>query len=264
MYRIIIYLVVGLMSLMLRAQVSENRQVESFSKLKVSNTIEVFYTFSTIQSVKVYADDAQKIACVKTETENGVLKVYIDTTEYFKNTKKEKSKSGRNWNNGVSFEVLKVEISGPFLNEITTSTSAEVKLLNTNKAKEVTLKSSSSSSIEGSFEADKITIDNSSSADCDIQVNTPMLLVESSSSADVKVSGKAATVKVGSSSSSDCDLKNLEAKEAYVKANSSADVMIHATALLEAEASSSADIIYYGDPDKIRIKESSSGSVTKK
>lgn len=39
MYKIIIYLVVGLMSLMLKAQVSENRKVDSFSKLKVSNPL---------------------------------------------------------------------------------------------------------------------------------------------------------------------------------------------------------------------------------
>lgn len=264
MYRIIVYLVVGLMSLMLKAQVSENRQVGSFSKLKVSNSIDVFYTFSTNQSIKVYTDDAQKMACIKTEVANDVLKIYIETKGYSENTKKKKAKGGNNWNNGVSFKVLKVEISGPYLSEITTSAAAEVKLLNPNKIKEVTLKSSSASSIEGSFEVEKMTVDTSSSSDCILQVDAKTVEIESSSSSDVKISGKAEIVEVNSSSSSDCDLKNLQTKEAYVKASSSADVMVSPTILLNAEATSSADVIYYGTPDKISVKESSSGSVTKK
>lgn len=264
MYKIIVYLVMGLMSLMLKAQVSENRQVGSFSKLKVSNSIDVFYTFSTNQSIKVYTDDAQKMTCVKTEVTNDVLKIYIDTKEYFANTKRKKEKSGNNWNNGVSFKILKVEISGPYLSEITTSASAEVKLLNANKAKEVMLKSSSSSSIEGNFEVEKITVDASSSSDCILMLDAKTVKIESSSSSDVKISGKAELVEVNSSSSSDCDLKNLQAKEAYVKASSAADVLVSPTVLLNAEATSSADVIYYGTPAKINLKESSSGSITRK
>ena len=99
------------------------------------------------------------MTCIKTEVENDVLKVYINTKGYFEGTKRKKDKSGNSWDNGVSFKILKVEISGPYLSKITTNAAAEVKFLNPNKVKEVTLKSSSASSIEGSFEVEKMTVD---------------------------------------------------------------------------------------------------------
>ena len=76
----------------LTAQISENREVSDFSKLKVSSSIDVMYTISDKISVTVETDDAEKLKLIKTEVENGTLVLSIDTKDYKSKKKKKKKK----------------------------------------------------------------------------------------------------------------------------------------------------------------------------
>jgi hypothetical protein len=51
------------------AQVTETRNVSDFSKLRASQGIEVLYTVSNSNSVKVETDDNERLQMIKTEVE---------------------------------------------------------------------------------------------------------------------------------------------------------------------------------------------------
>ena len=85
-----------------------------------------------------------------------------------------------------------------------------------------------------------------------------------SSSGDVTLDGNATSLEVKASSSGDCNLKGLTVVDAKVKASSSADVTLTVTKSLDAAASSSADVNYYGNPSQVNTDKSSSGSVNKR
>lgn len=249
----------------LTAQISENREVSDFSKLKVSSSIDVMYTISDKISVIVETDDAEKLKLIKTEVENGTLVLSIDTKDY-KSKKSKGKKKGNNISfiNGVRFEVLKITVSGPNLQAVKVSSSADLKFMNTNKTSKLELVVSSSGSVAGTFECSDLFIDASSSGDVSAMVTANAVEIESSSSSDVILSGTAKAITVKASSSSSCDLKKLLVENATVLASSSADVSVHATKSAEAKASSSADVVVYGNPENLTKEVSSSGSVDKR
>lgn len=250
-----------LAGLMAFAQVSENRNVTDFSKLKASQGIEVFYTVSNTNSVKVETDDNERLQMIKTEVEGETLKIFVDT----KNAKKPKSKK---WSNrtidGVSFNSIKVYVTGKSLTNIKASSSASIKVQNLNKTDKLEIASSSSGSVSGSFECTDFKADVSSSGDVKGKLSAKSVYVEVSSSGDVTLEGKATSLEVKASSSGDCKLKGLIVEDAKVKASSSADVTLTVTKSLDAAASSSADIDYYGNPSQVNTDKSSSGSVNKR
>ena len=241
-------------------QVSENRTVSDFSKLKASTSVKVFYTVSNEKSIKVETDDNEKLKFIKTEVENGTLKVFVDTGEVnYKGSRK-----GNKSINGMLFKTLNVHVSGPSLSSIKASSSADIKFENQNSANKVDVAVSSSGSISGKFDCSEISIDASSSANFKGQIDAKSVEIETSSSADVNLSGKTVLLKVKSSSSSVCNTDKLIAEDVSATASSSATIDTYASKSLDAKASSSADINYYGNPSQVVADKSSSGSVSKK
>lgn len=250
-----------LMSLIGFSQVSESRTVSDFSKLKASQSIQVHYTVSNTVSLKVETDDHEKLKFIKTDVENGTLKVFIDTSS---DTNQRSKRKNRNYNNGVHFKTLKAYVSGPALQSFKASSSADIKVENLNTSENIDLAVSSSASISGKFSGGNITIDASSSGDFKGEITAKNVTIETSSSSDVALSGKATDVTVKSSSSSECDAKSLLAENVTAMASSSADIDVYASKSLNAKASSSGDINFYGNPAQVTKDQSSSGSVTKK
>ena len=248
---------------LLTAQVSESRTVGTFTKLKVSAGVDVLYTISDKTSITVETDDAEKMKLVKTEVENGTLVLSIDTKDYkAKKSKGKKKNKNISFINGVRFEVLKITVSGPNLQAVKASSSADVKFVNTNKSSSLEVVVSSSGSVSGSFDCSDLLIEASSSGDFAGTITAVTVDIKASSSGDVVLKGKAKNLIVKASSSSDCELKNLAVEKATIEASSSADVEVTVTASVDAKASSSADVVIYGNPVNVSKEVSSSGSVS--
>ena len=264
MTKIVVTIAALLIGLLSFAQVSENREVSDFSKLQVSNAIQVSYTVSNFISIKVETDNKENLKYIKTEVEYGTLKLFVDTKNHKNENKAKKRSKGNNvsWINGVEFTILKIIISGPNLESIKASSSADIKIENTNSSADLTIAVSSSGSILGDFKATNVNIETSSSGDFSGNITTNSIAIKSSSSSEVSLTGKAIKINAKASSSSACKLKGFIVETATVIASSSADILITVSKSIEAKASSSASIVYYGNPSQISKEESSSGSVT--
>jgi anti-sigma28 factor (negative regulator of flagellin synthesis) len=248
-----------LISLIAFSQVSENRTVADFSKLKAATSIQVSYTVSETKSVKVETDDQEKLQFIKTEVENGTLKVFVDAGEG-----KYKGSNKGNRVNGIRFKTLKVTISGPSLTAFKASSSADIEIENLNTSDDLEIAASSSGSVSGKFKANAVSVDVSSSADFKGSLDAKTVTVEVSSSGDAIINGKTDGLQVKVSSSGTCNAKELVAETVEVKASSSADATVFASKSIDAKASSSADISYYGNPSQVIADKSSSGSVNKR
>ncbi|MEO8515519.1 MAG: head GIN domain-containing protein [Flavobacterium sp.] len=257
MTKLIIVLATTLLSLVVSAQVSENRTVSDFSSLKVATGVKVSYTISNSKSVLVETDDTEKLQFIKTEVENGTLKIFIDNSD--KNYKGSKKRL-----NNIHFNILKVTISGPSLNSFKASSSGQIKMENLNASNDLEIGASSSGSISGKFKASTINVDVSSSSKFKGDVDAKLVVLESSSSAEIVISGKADKITANASSSSSCNTKDLVVETAEVKASSSANISVYASKSLDAKVSSSATIFYYGNPTQVFADKSSSGSVSRK
>lgn len=255
MIKLIMTLTAALVSMVVFSQASENRTVGSFNKLKASTQVHVVYTVSDEIKIQVSCEDQEKLAYVKTEVKGGTLEIFIDS--FMGKNKKEQG-------NHLHFKNVQVQVSGPNLQSIKASASADITVKNTLQAQQLTLEVGSSGSISGNFKGDSLTVKASSSGDVKAQVEVQNLSIDASSSADVQLEGAAHTLNVEASSSADCLLRNLKAKSAEVLASSSADVTVNASESLSISASSSADVVYYGSPAKTNFDKNSSGSITHK
>ena len=202
---------------------------------------------------------------VKTEVEGETLNIYVEqNADNLAKSKKKKNKVFRNWVNGTEFNVLKVTISGPNLNDIKVSSSAKVEVLNLNKSNIMQIAVSSSGYIKGNFECNTIDIIGSSSGQILANVFAKMASVATSSSSIVTLQGNGIDLNAKASSSGYCNLKEFKVENATISASSSGLIKVYSSKSLEAQASSSGSISFYGNPANVSKEESSSGSVTKK
>ena len=253
MIRFIIYSITLLFSILASAQVSENRNVSNFSKIKVSTSIYLVFTQDANYAVKVEADDAEKLKDIVTNVSGNTLEVYVDSKNFNKKDKKR-----------FTHKILRVWVSAPSVDSFQASSSSSVSLKNGINVNAAEIKVSSSAELKGNITADNISIKVSSSGDVKSAVSSKKVNVDVSSSGDVILSGTAENITVSASSSGDVEAKELTVKKASVEASSSADVVLTVTESLTAKASSSGSVIYYGNPKDVNSEKSSSGSVTKK
>jgi len=85
--------------------------------------------------------------------------------------------------------------------------------------------------------------------------------IEASGGADVEVSGTANTAYANSSGGADLDARNLEAKNAELRASGGSDLAMAVVDTLDARASGGADIDYYGSPEVLDEDESGSSDI---
>lgn len=169
---------------------TQNRAItQEFKAISVSQGIDVYLTTNESNSVKVEADD-NIIDLIKTEVENGELKIYL---------------SKQVWHS----KVRKVYVSMPVINEISTSSGASVKL-------------------ENSIIVDKLVISASSGSDIIANIGVSDLSCDASSGADIKLSGTVKNFDVNASSGSDINADELEAEYVNARASSGADIHVFA------------------------------------
>lgn len=226
-------------------QVKETRGVGNFTAIKASSGVNVVYTQGPIQNIEVtWEKDLMKF--LKVETKNNILKIFIENTNYYK--KMDTSK-------------LLVTVSNPGIGSVTVSSSATFSIKNNLNVSLLKINTSSSADFSGTVTCNSIFIDASSSSNVALNMATDDIAVNLSSSSSVALKGKTDNLAIDASSSADCDAKELISNVAQVSASTSSDIQVLALKGLDATASTSASIKYYGKLDKVKITESTSGSV---
>jgi hypothetical protein len=263
MIRIISYTFLLLVSLLAKAQITENRTVGNFTKIKVSQGIDVFFTQGEWKPLRIETENQENINYLKTEVEGNTLKLFIDADNVSKgmSTKQKKKKNGYNW---INFESMKVFVTAPHVTDFVASSSGSIQFENIIQNDNISLKASSSGSISGDIICKNVAMEASSSGDITSKLKADKVEADVSSSGEVILSGRTTTAEIQASSSGDCKAKNLAATNAVIAASSAGSIEITVLESLDAKASSSSDIWYYGNPTKVAKDTSSSGSITKK
>jgi putative autotransporter adhesin-like protein len=222
MKKSIIYLVLIVFSTAAFAQKGATRKLDKFTSISVSEGIDVNLIKGNTPQAKIKVDNID-LEDVLTEVSGSTLKIHLD---------------GNNHNNVD----VNIDLTYVSLESVKASSAADIK----------------SSSV---IEATDFKIEASSAADVILELKVSTLDVEASSAADVTVSGTANSQTVDISSASDYKAFELKCKSADISASSAADARVTAESSLEASASSGASIKYKGNPDKLRERSSSGGSV---
>ena len=210
---------------------AEPRNVKGFHAIKVSDGIDLYLSYGD-EAAAVSASEIKYRDRIKTEVDNGVLKIWYDRGDL----------------NQIIFtnkRNLRAYVSFKELDAITASAGSDVLVDGVIKGNSLSLKISSGSDFKGNVELNELTVDQSSGS-------------------DIEIGGKTNTVTIEASSGSDFNGYNLTSEICTARCSSGSDITITVNKELHARASSGSDIHYKGNASVINATKSSGGSVSKK
>jgi hypothetical protein len=208
------------------------REVKNFHAIRVSTGIELQLSQGGTEAVAVSASDAEFRNRIKTEVQNGVLRIYYDS-DFLKDLSRSKNKK------------LKAYVSFINLDGIDASSGASV-------------------NVDGSLKVSTLNLDVSSGATFHGRVEANTMKVDQSSGAVINISGAVNSLNVDGSSGSIFRGYDLAVNNCEAESSSGSGVQITVNKELSAEASSGGYVSYKGNGVIRNIRTGSGGSVNRK
>lgn len=205
--------------------VTKERNVDSFTGLKVSSGIDVYLKQGNNITVSVEADENLH-EYILTVVKNGVLNVYSE-------------------NNIRQAERKRVYVTMKDIKSIKTTSAGDV-------------------FGESPINSDKLELSASSAGDIKLEIKVNDLIVDISSSGDITLKGETDILRADLSSAGDLNAYELRSREANISVSSAGDADIYVTERMTARASSAGDINYKGDPRNVDAHSSSAGGIHKR
>jgi len=196
----------------------------NFTKIKASEGLDVYLTKSTSTAVKVQADENLQ-ELIETEVKGDVLHIY---------TKESVGKAS----------AKKVLVNFTSLNEISSSSGAEIHTTNFILSDNIIVNASSGSHQKLAIKASTI--------DC-----------KTSSGANIELDGRAKSISANASSGSVINAHGLIAENCTTKSSSGANIDVNCKSTINAKASSGSNTSYAGNPISVSKSKSSAASISK-
>jgi hypothetical protein len=211
---------------------AEVRNVSGFHAIKISSAIDLLLTQSSTEAVVVSASEPKYRDRIKTEIDNGMLRIYVEQGDW------------KWWKNSGN-QKLKAYVSFKTLDKLIVSGACDV-------------------NVEGVIKSDVLTINLSGASDFDGEVDASTLTFDQSGASDATVWGRADKVKIDVSGASVFKGFNLKTENCSAKAQGASDVKITVNKELEARATGASSIRYSGSAVVTELHSSGASSVSKK
>lgn len=209
---------------------AEKRMVKPFRSIKVGDGIDLYLSQGTEESVAVSASRDEYRSRIKTEVEDGVLKISYDR------------ESLNDWTSGG--KKLKAYVSFKTLDKLTASAGAQVRVQGVIKEDVLRLYFNSGAQFIGKIEAGKI-------------------IAEVESGAKIDAEGSAGAFHINASSGAKVAAYSLRSGKADIRCTTGAKIEVTVTDEMKVDASTGGNIHYKGDA-KIVEMNSRLGSIVKK
>jgi len=201
----------------------------SFNAIKVSGGIDLYLSQYETESVAVSASEVEYRNDIKTEVENGVLKIYFDGSRI------------TSWKN----RKLRAYVSFKNLELLVASGASDIR-------------------VTGVIDVPLLRIDCSGASDFKGAVKVKDFSIELGGASDATINGTATNVTIKSSGASDFKGYDLVTENCTANASGASDIHITVNKELNVHASGASDISYKGDAVIRDLHSSGASSVKKK
>jgi hypothetical protein len=210
---------------------AEKRDVKGFHGVSISNGIDLYLTQGNEEGVAISASDPSVLHKIRTEVENGVLKIYLDT-------------EGGHW--GWNNLKMKAYVSCRVLNELRASGGSDVYA-------------------EDGIKADNLDISLSGGSDLKTKAYVGgALTIRATGGSDIYISGTASKLSVEATGGSDLHGYDLVTDFCNVTATGGSDIKIGVNKELNVTATGGSDVYYKGAAVVREMHSSGSSDVIKK
>lgn len=207
------------------AQQSQQRNIGSFSGVKVAEGIDVYLKKGDKESARVEVTGT-KLENVITEVSGSYLKVHM---------------ADGNFRGRIQAKVYVTYVS---LDRLSASSAGNIFSEDNIRSREMEIQCSSAGNIEVNLDCEEVE-------------------VSASSAGQVELQGKTKSLSADASSAGQIDAYDLEADEVEAEVSSGASIKVNVRSSFDANASSGGSIRYRGNPGKSMTNSSSGGSVKK-
>jgi len=209
---------------------AEKRNVSGYHAISVSGGIDLYLSQGS-ESVAVSASETKYRDRIKTEVENGVLKIWYETN----------SNINIDWGNNRR---MKAYVSFKNLDHLTGSGGSDI-------------------DVDGSIKVAMLKLHFSGGSDFAGKVESNDLKVEASGGSDVNISGSVKNLDIEASGGSDFKGYELVTEVCNLEASGGSDIYVTVNKELSADASGGSDVYYKGNGTVKEMKSSGSSSIKK-
>ena len=241
--------------------VTQERNVGSFSGIKLTCSADVFISQGKSESVTVKADE-NLVDLIKTEVIDDVLIIKIGKSI---------------WN----AKVLEVYVTVKNLDKILNSGSGDISSETRINGMDMYIRMSGSGDLDAEFDVKNLEIKMSGSGDTEIsgvrgnlklsvsgsgdfeaeELQLEECNIKLTGSGDIELKGSAVNLTINQSSSGDINAYGLSAGVVDIKGYGSGDMVVNVTDKLKVHLNGSGDVTYRGNPDIVDVESNGSGEV---
>ncbi|RZJ67032.1 MAG: hypothetical protein EOO50_07145 [Flavobacterium sp.] len=234
MFKIIISLTMSLVGALAQAQVQETRQMENFSKIVVSDGVEVVITLESQPSLTAEAADALSLNDLITEVKRNTL--FIHTKD-------------------VLDSPAKIRLSVSDLSSIEVLDGSKVSVTNAIVSNELKVKLSARSIFTGSVNADNMQLTLKSGSHFNGNIVSKKLKVDLNGSSVARLSGFVNQSSFSASNGSICDAKRLYTDRSDITATTNSNVMANADDDVTIDITEGSQASWAGYPETVTMPE---------
>lgn len=216
----------GIVSLFAQGKYTETRKVPTYETIDVCCGIDIYLSEGSHSDLKIEVSHEKLLSGLTTVVRGNELSVSYDDKKF---------KRPRNTQ-------IKIYMSANNLRAIEATSGAGVYSRTTLKAADIKLSATSG-------------------ADIKLDLNARNVACSSTSGSDIVLKGSAEYASLKATSGSDIDLSDMTVQRVDADATSGSDIKVHVVKEINGRASSGADVIYSGNPEKVNKKQSSGGTV---
>lgn len=206
-----------------RNVVNETRYISSFSTIVISGSLDVYLSQDDEESVTVEADE-NLLDIIITEVEGNTLRIYEK-----KNIRQAESR--------------KVYVNFREINSLIADGATDVYG-------------------RSPIRAETLELGISGASDVTLEIYVDELICRIKGAADAYLSGEVGAMIARVSGSCDLEAGKLVAQVCQIEASGASDAQVHAVESLDAKASGSSDIEYRGNPEILRMEESTAADIS--
>ncbi|MCF6132784.1 GIN domain-containing protein [Flavobacterium wongokense] len=219
-------------SFLSKAQVSETRNVSSFSKIQAADGLEIIYSKGNTTSVIVESTGDTPLNTIKTKVKNNTLFV-----------------------SGAKGSSAKIYLSTPEVKAVVLKSNSKFRIVDELTAPSVTVKVSSGAYLLGHIKSENLVISATSNAKLILTATSSSVSAYCSEGAKARVSGTTKELDLRLNSNAYWNSSNLESEDITVKASNNADAVLCGLANLNLSLEDEAKVTYFGTPSNLYVAE---------
>jgi hypothetical protein len=243
MLKIITTLTLFLVGILAKGQVSEDRSVSTFTKVKVQNGIELVYLQGDKPAIRIEAPESAALKNTVTKMSGKTLTIFLKNSS----------------NQDMVVPNVKVYLTAHDLEELTVDSNAKITIPEDLYSKNIKIQLNSGAHLSGRLKIENTaTVSTDKNTKFEGRIESAKLYADFSSNSKINLTGKSESATFKTSNSTYLNARNYASRAIDIKSSGKSVAVVNAHFDLSVDVTDEARVSYFGFPRNITLNEEAS------